>query len=84
MRMANNECKFRGLSKLLDFRNADVADVAGVTDEVLQVVQEVEEVMTIDINDSKVATEENVSPTPPEQSHLLVFYSICHFPMKCK
>jgi hypothetical protein len=38
MRSANNEFKFRGPHKLLDFRDADVADVASVTDKVLQVV----------------------------------------------
>jgi hypothetical protein len=32
MRNANKEFKFRGLSKLLDFGNADVADIIGVID----------------------------------------------------
>jgi hypothetical protein len=35
MKMAYKEFKLRGLSKLLDFTNVDVADIAGVTEVVL-------------------------------------------------
>ena len=35
MKNANKEFKFRGLSKLLDFGNVEVADIVGVIDRVL-------------------------------------------------
>jgi hypothetical protein len=38
MRSANEEFKFRGPSKLLDFGNAEVVDIAGVTDGDLQAI----------------------------------------------
>jgi hypothetical protein len=63
MRSANKEFKFRGPSKLLDFRNADVADIASVTDGDLPAVQEVEEEMIADVNKAACTTKVNVGTT---------------------
>jgi hypothetical protein len=64
MRRANKKFSFRGLIKLLDFGNVDVADIADVTDGVLRAIQEVEEEMITDINKAACATKVNVSPDP--------------------
>ena len=60
MRSANKEFKFRGPSKLLDFRNTDVVDIASVIDKDLPIVQEVEKEMIADINKETCTTEVNV------------------------
>jgi hypothetical protein len=64
MRTANNEFKFRSPSKLLDFRDANVANIAGVIDKDLQAVHELEEMMTTYNNDAECGTEEIVSLAP--------------------
>jgi hypothetical protein len=77
MRSANNDFKFRGPSKMLDFGNADVADIAGVTDEDLQAVQEVEEVMIVDFNKAACATKVKIGPAPTFWIHFVI--DICTF-----
>jgi hypothetical protein len=64
MRRANKKFSFRGLIKLLDFGNVDVADIADVTDGVLRAIQEVEEEMITDINKAACATKVNISHDP--------------------
>jgi hypothetical protein len=64
MTMANNEFKFRGPSKLLDYGDANVADVVGVTDGDLQAIHKLEETMNTDIIDAECVTEEIISPAP--------------------
>jgi hypothetical protein len=64
MRMANNEFKFRGPSKLLDFGDVDIADVAGVTDGDLQAVHKLENTMNTDNINAECTTEEIISLVP--------------------
>jgi hypothetical protein len=71
MRSANKEFIFRRPSKLLDFRNANVADIAGVTDNVRLAVQEVEEGMISIIYKEECANEVILCPASQTRYHIV-------------